>query len=142
MKCVAMSAIVVAGAVLAGCSEQATKTGFLTKNAEFLQCYCASNAATAETALLGLVRYTEQCQKEGVNGILYDEVFAHTYARLCVVEQHLRKSQAAEEYSRRALEHYQRSGLSIRQRNLSAAMVHEPLEAAADPGLIMAWRRR
>ncbi len=140
MRC-AFGIIVLVSAMLLGCSPKASRTEFVRKDVQCLRCYCASNAVIAEAALLDLVEYAERCQQESVSGILYDQVLGRAYARLFLVEEQMGKRQAAEWSYGKALEHYQRAGLSRGRTNLMVGRVREVVEMMADPNLSVAWRR-
>ena len=142
MNYVILLVLIVAGCGFTGCSEKATRTEFRKRDVSCLRCYCASNALTAETALLELARYAGRCQNEKVSGIPYDDIFARTYARLYLVEKHLGKSQAAQQHLRDALEYYKRSGRKPGSLDLAPAMVGELLAQKADLSLAVAWSRQ
>ncbi len=142
MRPLAISIFVLTVAGLVGCSQPATRTEFIKKDAECLRCYCASNAISAETALLELNDYALQCQKEGVTGILYDEVFTRIYGRLYLVEEHLGKRQAAEAYLQQAIAHYRGSGGSPRQGGLPAQEIRDLILREANTGPQVAWQPR
>ncbi len=137
--CVAIP--IIAGVFLAGCTQQhATRAELIKKEIAALKSYCTGNARTAEAALLDSERYSRCCQLAGVNGILFDEVFARTYGRLYLVEKHLGKSGAAEEYFQKAAEHYQRS-FAARGRSITGPHAMQLLiEKELDAGLKVAWK--
>ena len=105
-----------------------------------LQCYCASNALAAQSALLACERYGRQCQAAGVNGIVYDEVFARIYGRLCLVSRHLGKDQAAEEYFRKAAQYYSRARADPLAAGRPPLGIKELIEKETDHGLRVAWK--
>jgi hypothetical protein len=142
MKPLALTIFVLTGAGLVGCSKPATRTEFLRKDVACLRCYCASNAISAETALLELNRYALRCQKEGVSGILYDQVFSRTYGRLYLVEMHLGKREEAEDYLQKAVQYYRSSGHGRRQTSLPPPETRELVLREANPGLQVAWQPR
>lgn len=132
---------VIAGVCLAGCTqEHATRAELTRKEIKSMKAYCTGKAPAAEAALLECARYSARCQREGVSGILFDEVFARTYGRLYLVEKHLGKQRAAEEYYQKAAECYQRS---YGARRRSIARSHEMqllIEKELDRGLRVAWK--
>lgn len=89
---------IAAGLAFAGCGKPPTRQELLSREVKALHCYCASNAAVAETALLECARYVERCRQAGVEGIQYDEVLARTYGRLYLVARRLGHHPAAEQY--------------------------------------------
>jgi hypothetical protein len=98
MKNVILCCTILVSVFLAGCGNPPSKQEFLAMEAECVRCYTQSNALAAEAALLECVRFAEQCQKAGVRGILFDEVFARLYGRLYVVARHLGHNTQAERY--------------------------------------------
>jgi hypothetical protein len=142
MKPLALSIIVLTGVGLVGCSKPATRTEFIRKDVACLRCYCASNAIVAEKALLELDQYARQCQKEGVSGILYDEVFSRIYGRLYLVEKQLGERRAAEHCLQKAVQHYQSSGHVPSQTGPPLPQIQELVIRAANPGFNLAWQNR
>ena len=142
MKPLALTIFVLTAAGLVGCSKPATRTEFIRKEMVCLHCYCASNAVVAETALLELDQYALQCQKEGVSGIAYDQMFTRLYGRLYLVEKHLGERRAARYYLQKAVRHYQSSGHGPWQTNLPPSQIQDLVIREANPGLNVAWQHR
>jgi len=132
--------LVLAGLCLAGCDRSPTKEEFLSKEMQCLQCYCASNAVAAETALLDCARYADACQKAGIDGIQYDEVFARIYGRLYIVERHLGRSEAAEEYLQMYARFHALSSSFARRTGRPYGEMERLIERKFDDGLQVAWR--
>jgi hypothetical protein len=110
------------------------------KEVECLRCYCASNAAAAENALLECAWYTDQCRKAGVEGIQYDEVFARIYGRLYILERHLGRSVAAEQCFQRYAHFHAVSSSLARRAGRSHGQMERLIEHKFDDGLQTAWK--
>ena len=110
------------------------------KEVECLRCYCASNAVTAETALLECARYAEQCRVAGVEGIQYDEVFARIYGRLYIVERYLGRSVAAEQCLQQYARFHAVSSSLARRAGRSHGQMERLIEHKFDDGLQTAWK--
>jgi hypothetical protein len=136
-----LSILLLAGACVAGCTqEHATRAGLTGKEISSLKAYCTGNARAAEAALLETERYSRCCQREGVGGILFDEVYARTYGRLYLVERRLGNNRAAEEYFQKAAECCRRS-LAARGRSVEGPRGLQLLiEKEMDSGLRVAWK--
>lgn len=135
-----LSGFVLLGLCLAGCARCPTKEEFLSKEVKCLQCYCASNAIAAEAALLECARCADQCQKAGIEGIQYDEVFARIYGRLYVVERHLGRSKAAEQCLQRYAHFHAVSSSLARRMGLPHGEMEGLIEHKFDDGLQIAWK--
>ena len=140
MKCLMFSGIVLAGVCLVGCAKYPTREEFLAKEARCVQYYCASNALTAEAALLECARYAKQCQEAGVNGILYDEVFARIYGRLYLVERHLGHNAEAEQYLQKYARFHAVSSSLARQTGRPHGEMERLIEQKFDRSLQIAWK--
>jgi len=140
MKRLVMVGWLVACACLVGCDDSPTRRILLKKEAECLQCYCFSNAPVARAALLDCARYAEQCQAAGVEGIIYDEVFARIYGRLYRVERRLGHTAEAE----RCLEkysHFHALNSSVARRTgRPHGEMERLLDDKYDRGLQAAWK--
>lgn len=132
--------LIMAGLFLAGCGKPPTTEEFLGQEAKCLQYYCASNALTAKAALLDCARYAEECQKAGVKGILYDEVFARTYGRLYLVERHLGHSAEAEQYLEKYARYHAVSSTLARQTGRPHGEMERLIEQKYDQALQPAWK--
>lgn len=135
-----LSGLVLAGVCLVGCAQSPTREEFLRKEAECLKCYCASNGAAAEAALLECARYARQCQKAGVNGIKYDEVCARIYGRLYLVERHLGNSGTAEHYLQKVVPFYALPSSVPGRTAPPTANMQTLIEEKVDRGLKVAWK--
>jgi hypothetical protein len=131
---------VLAGVVLAGCSKPATRAEFRKKELETFRCYCAGNIAAAESSLFEFEGYTKRCQQEGVAGILFNDVYARTYARLYQVEKGLGKPEAAERYLRQAAANYQSARAQAGLTNWPPRELRHLVEREFDRGLRVAWK--
>lgn len=131
---------IMAGLFLAGCAKPPTMEECLAQEAKCLQCYCASNALTAEAALLDCARDTEACRKAGVKGILYDEVFARTYGRLYLVERHLGHSAEAEQYLEKYARYHAVSSTLARRAGRPHGEMERLIEQKYDQALQPAWK--
>ena len=131
---------IMAGLFLAGCAKPLTKEEFLAQEAKCLQYYCASNALTAEAALLDCARYAEGCQKAGVQDILYDGVFARTYGRLYLVERHLGHSAEAEQYLEKYARYHAVSSTLARRTGRPHGEMERLIEQKYDQALQPAWK--
>ena len=140
MKWVILGCVIIAGALLTGCSERLTREGLLAREAYCLRCYCASNAVVAEAALLECVRYAQQCQEAGVKDILYDEVLARTYGRLYLVERHLGHSAEAEQYLQKYARFHAASSSLARRMGRPHGEMERLIEQKFDHGMQTAWR--
>ena len=133
--------VIIAGLCFTGCDEErATRAQLIKKERESLKCYCTGNAHTAEASLLECERYSRECLRQGVSGIIYDEVFARTYGRLYLVNKHLRRNEAAEHYYRLAADHYQRALGTIHRSIARPQEMITLIEKELDQGLRIAWR--
>jgi hypothetical protein len=140
MKRLMVSGFVLAGVCLAGCTKSPSREEFFAKEAKCVQYYCASNAPTAEAALLECARYAEQCQKAGVKGILYDDVFARIYDRLYLVERHLGHSAEAEQCLQKYARFHAVSSTLARQTGRPHGEMERLIEQKFDHGLQTAWK--
>jgi hypothetical protein len=140
MERLMLSSFVLAGVCLVGCGKSPTRAEFLAKEAKCVQDYCASNAPTAEAALLECARYTQQCQKAGVKGILYDEVFARTYGRLYLVARHLGHNEEAEQYLQKYACFHAVSSSLARRTGRPHGEMERLIEQKFDRGLQTSWR--
>jgi len=135
------SIFVIAGMCVSGCmQEHATRAELTRKEIKSLKSYCTGTAQNAEAALRECERYCGCCQRDGVSGIRFDEVFARTYGRLYIVEKHLGKNAAAEEYFQKAAALYHKS---LAANGRSVVRPHEMqllLEKELDRGLKVAWK--
>jgi len=142
MKNLMLAGFVMAGLCLAGCSEAPTRKEFLAKETSSFQCYCVSNAVTAETALLDCVRYAEQCQQAGVKGILYDEVFARIYGRLYLVARHLGHNAEAEQHLQKFAYFDTLAHTLPRQNDQPQEEMERAIEKKFDSDLQIAWKNQ
>jgi hypothetical protein len=140
MERLMMSGFVLVGVCLAGCAKSPTREEFFAKEAKCVQYYCASNAPAAEAALLECAHYVQQCQKAGVNGILYDEVFARIYGRLYLVERHLGHSEAAEQYLEKYAHFHAVSSSLARRTGRPHGEKERLIEQKFDSALQAAWK--
>lgn len=135
-----LGGFVLAGVCLVGCAKGPTKEVFLRHEAECVQCYCASNAVTAEAALLDCARYAEECQQAGVKGIAYDQVFARTYGRLYLMERHLGHSAEAEQYLQKYARYHAIASSLARRTGGPHGEMERLIEQKYDRGLHAAWK--
>ena len=140
MKHITSASILVAGLCLVGCAKPPTAKEFLAKEGKCLECYCRSNALTAETALLDCVLYAQKCQKVGVNDILYDEVFARMYGRLYLVERHLGHNADAEQYLEKYAHFHGIAGSLARYTGRPHGEMERLIEQKFDSDLQVAWK--
>jgi hypothetical protein len=132
--------LLLAAFCLAGCSEPPTKEKFSSRELKCLQCYCRSNAVSAEAALLECARYADACQKAGVKGIQYNEVSARIYGRLYLVEQHLGHSMAAEQFLQKYAKFRADSARVAGNAGLLRPEVERMIERELDHGLRTVWQ--
>jgi hypothetical protein len=135
-----LAGLVVAGLCLGGCAPTLSKEEFQTKEVSCLQAYCASNALAAEASLRECAQYAEACQRAGIQGIQYDEVFARIYGRLYVVERRLGQSQMAEECLQRYARHHAVLSSLARQTGRPHGEMERLIEVKFDDGMQTAWK--
>ncbi len=140
MKRITLACIIIAGLFVAGCAKHPARDEFRVKEAKCLQCYCASNAVTAEAALLECARLAQQCQQAGVEGVPYDEVFARTYGRLYLVERHLGHNAEAEQYLEKYAHFHAVASSLARQTGRSHGEMERLIEQKFDSNLQVAWK--
>jgi hypothetical protein len=142
MKIMVIICSVVLSLCLSGCSERPTREQFLGNAARSLQCYCASNAPSAEAALMEFERYAHQCRRAGIKGIPYDEVLARTYARLYLLERHLEHEAAAERYLENYGHFYTTQGSLARQMDRPPGDMESLIQHKYDEGLRPRWKNQ
>lgn len=140
MERLILSSFVLASVCLVGCGKGPTREEFLRHEGECVQCYCASNALTAEASLLEFARYAQECQKAGVQGILYDEVFARIYGRLYLLERHLGHSAEAEQYLQQYARFHAASSTVARRTGGPHGEMERLIEQKFDHGLQAVWK--
>jgi len=140
MKRFMLVSLALVGLCLAGCDKSPTREQFLSKEWKCLQCYCASNAVVAETALLDCARFAEQCRNAGVEGIQYDEVFARLYGRLYMVERRLGNNEAAEQYLQKYAQFHALLSSRARQTGRPFGEMVKLIDNKFDQGLQTTWK--
>jgi hypothetical protein len=136
-----LSMVVIVGVWVSGCTqEHATRADLARREIASLRSYCTGTARAAEADLLECERYSCVCQREGVSGIRFDEVFARTYGRLYLVERHLGRKRAAEEYLQKAAEFYRRSYAPSVRSVARPKEIQLLIEKELDRGLRVAWK--
>jgi hypothetical protein len=140
LKRITAVCLVIVGPVLAGCSNRPTAEELFAHETQCLRCYCASNAPAAEAALLDCVQYAQQCQRAGVKGIQYDEVFGRLYGRLYLVERHLGHREAAEQYLERYAHFHAASSSLARQIGRPHGEMERLITQKFDEGLQAGWK--
>ncbi len=124
----------------AGCSRRPTRLEFLRMESVALNCYCASNAPTAEAALVHLAQCARQCQNARVSGIQYDEVLSRAYGRLYLIERRLGHAKEAKQYLNAYLQASSRG--MARGLGLAHAGTETTMARTLDEGLRPAWADR
>jgi hypothetical protein len=132
--------MVAASVLLTGCAQQPTLEEFVKREAQCLRHYCESDAIQAENALRDCLKYVQACERAGVTGISYDEVFARLYGRVYLVQRHLGQSREAEE----TLEKYARFNAAYSREGRELGRPHGDMEKLIehryDEGLRKAWK--
>ncbi len=140
MKSILPVCCIIAGLLVAGCAKPAARDEFRAVEAKCLQCYIASNAVTAEAALLECARCAQQCQEAGVEGIPYDEVFAQTYGRLYLVERHLGHDAEAEQYLEKYARFHGMASSLARRTGRPHGEMERLIAQKFDSSLQVAWK--
>jgi hypothetical protein len=125
---------------LAGCAKCPTREECFAKQTQCLLIYCSSNAPAAEAALLDCADYVRRCEKAGVEGIPYHEVFARLYGRLYLVERHLGHSAAAERCLEKYARYYGVASTQARQTGRAYGEMEALIRRKFDQGLEVAWK--
>ena len=141
MRHVVVGLVVIGGIFIIGCSNKPTKEEFFAREVQCLRCYCASNAVTAEAALLDCAQYAQQCQQAAVKGISYDEAFARIYGRLYLLERHLGHDAAAEQYLVKYAHYHAACSTVARRTGRPHGEMVRLIENRFDPGLQVMWKK-